>query len=101
MNTATLKKSDVVTEALVKSGSLSIYPNPSSGNVNLEFTLDQADDAGIEVYNSFHEKVYVIKKRVEASENNKLQVDGLPPGVYLVIFTRGSETATQKFIVKP
>lgn len=80
---------------------LNIYPNPSSGAVTIGFAPEEQDDAELEIYNSFHEKVYSAKRQVNATGANKLQVDGLIPGIYVVVFKSGRETATYKFLVNP
>lgn len=94
------EKAEVIKDAGNAAGSFKIYPNPSSGDVTLSFALDEQDEAGIEVYNSFREKVYSAKKHVESGENNKVQIDGLKPGMYIVVFTTRRETTTYKFTVK-
>jgi hypothetical protein len=72
---------------------MSIYPNPASGQVNVEFE----GKGNITVYNMLGQTVY----HVENVENKKdISLNNMATGVYFVTVRSGNAIATQKLIVK-
>jgi len=73
--------------------SLSVIPNPTSGQATVKFE----GKGTITVYNMLGQKVY----HIENVENEKIiLLNNMASGVYFVTVRSGDETATQKLVVK-
>jgi len=82
---------------------LSISPNPvsQSGHLMLKFNADKTGELEVNVTNM--EGRSVIKTVMQAYEgvnNGHLMLDGLPPGVYSIIFKLNNVRETHQLIVK-
>src|SRR6185312_11971302 len=66
-----------------------MYPNPASGETNIEFTLKQDKNVNVEVYNMLGEKVYSAEQGTMAAGNHLININtaSLHTGVYFVRFT--------------
>jgi len=72
---------------------LNVYPNPTSGHVNVNFE----GKGNITIYNMLGQTVY----HVENVENQKdIPLNNMATGVYFVTVRSGNAMATQKLIVK-
>jgi hypothetical protein len=72
---------------------MSVYPNPASGQVKVNFE----GKGNITVYNMLGQAVY----HAENVENTKaISLSNMTAGVYFVTVRSGNATATQKLIVK-
>ncbi|HTH57057.1 MAG TPA: T9SS type A sorting domain-containing protein [Cyclobacteriaceae bacterium] len=68
------------------SNCLSIYPNPVRDSFSIEMTTDEDDEAVIDLFNQYGQKVgESIKTRVIADQKNTIKVDAssLPTNIYL------------------
>ena len=72
--------------------SFSIYPNPTDGQLNIQFNGSYS----YTLYNSFGQQVMTGK----ANGSQKLNVSNLAKGVYLLQLNNGQQTNTEKVIVK-
>lgn len=72
-----------------------ISPNPSVGQVVLEFQDPEAQEASISFTNVFGQQVYTAS---QLSSGTVLVLQSLPSGVYTVTFTVGNEVISSKFI---
>jgi hypothetical protein len=80
---------------------LSLYPNPNNGNFNLNFVAEGAGSATLFVADLTGKTVTNQTITVTEGENNiPVSLDGVVPGIYLVRFTVGENTFTQKVIVE-
>ncbi len=80
---------------------LKIYPNPSTGTVNLEFSQHLSSAASIEVYNAMGSLIYVLD--VAPNEGDvKLSFDlgDEGPGLYVVRAVFEKVGVTQKVLIK-
>jgi len=73
--------------------SMSVVPNPASGNV----TVKDFDKGNITVYNMLGQTVYHVENVVKEVS---IPLNNLSSGVYFVTLRSGSATTTQKLIVK-
>ncbi|MCF6132952.1 T9SS type A sorting domain-containing protein [Flavobacterium wongokense] len=71
---------------------LSIYPNPSNGKFNIQFT--QPENGMMEVYNAIGQKI------IEQEFRSELDLSGYSKGVYLLKFTAGNYSTTKKVVVE-
>jgi hypothetical protein len=72
---------------------LSVYPNPSNGIIQIDFENNEA--AVLSVKNSLGEIVFILEFNVE---NSQIDLSHLPAGVYVLILEIGAKTETCKFI---
>jgi hypothetical protein len=81
--------------------SLSIYPNPTSGNVNISFQLEQNEEVSVTITNMLGESVINTGEVTKFGGQHSLIVDGsfLPDGIYMVNLHVGEQIITKKLIV--
>lgn len=80
---------------------LSLYPNPSSDNVNISFMMDNAADVTIYVTDMLG-KVIINTGTVSKSAGQQhltINGDSLPDGVYFVNLMVGDQLQTEKLII--
>ena len=80
---------------------LLIYPNPASGNINIQLNLEQKQNVMISVYNVIGELVYSEKHEKKSGIFTR-QLDGsaLSNGMYLILLQTGEKLITRKFIIQ-
>lgn len=95
---ASSSRSAVVTrEEQPASEAISIFPNPTTGQLNI--SLDTDLDAQVDVFDLFGKK---IQSRNIAAGTRTLQIDlsGYAKGMYLIHVSKGGETSTHKVILQ-
>jgi len=79
------------------------YPNPFSGETNISFTLEEATNISIDVYNMNGQKVNaLINADFNAGSHNikwNAEADGVPEGVYFLRLVTPTEVITRKVIL--
>lgn len=80
---------------------LSIAPNPARGSVVVTLTLDGPGAASVIVYDVLGRKMAVLHDGPLAAGTNSLRLDvtGLPPGVYVVRAAANRSAASQRITV--
>ena len=74
-------------ESLTK-GSIDIYPNPSSGLININYELVVPAKVDISVYNLLGAVVYKqSENKMTGASNDKMDLSSLSEGMYLLEFT--------------
>ncbi|PCH66639.1 MAG: hypothetical protein COC01_07540 [Bacteroidetes bacterium] len=80
---------------------LLIYPNPTSGNINIQLNLDQKQNIVISVYSVIGELLYSEKHENKSGKFNKqLDVSALSDGMYLVLLQTGEKMIARKLIIQ-
>jgi len=77
---------------------LGIHPNPTSGNLNVNFELEQSENVTIEVLDLLGKSVSVQNFGTLVSGAQKLNMDlsDLNSGIYFVKINAGNKVSTQK-----
>ena len=82
-----------------------IYPNPSSGQVNISFTLENEMPVSIEIFNMEGQKVATLVESTMKAGTHSIQWNGsadegyeLGSGIYLCTLKSNSVIATKKLI---
>jgi hypothetical protein len=76
-----------------------IYPNPSNGNFNVEFSSIEGLDYSIQIMDAMG-RVISTKEGVTAMNNNVRIDANLPSGVYIVKTIVGSETMVDRVSIR-
>jgi hypothetical protein len=80
---------------------LKIYPNPSDGKFTVDVTLDKIMPGHIKVYSLSNNQV--IDSKYEEGKDNysfNFSLNGLPSGIYFVLFESQQGTKLRKIIIK-
>jgi hypothetical protein len=84
---------------VVNKNVISVYPNPASNLLNLEFQSNKLEKVNIEMINLLGEKVFSKTFQTQIGENNiQLEVDKIPSGIYLLQIKGKDNIFIQKVI---
>ena len=80
---------------------LKVFPNPSSGKINIEFVLNDNSPVNIELFNSSGQKLKTISGLQTFAGKNQIERDltKYSSGIYWITVRTDSVTETRKFIV--
>ena len=79
-----------------------LYPNPTSDDANIQFSLDKEQNVSIEVYNMLGQSMYSLNEGMMSSGQHTITIPGkgLTSGVYFVKFTTDNASTTQKLVIQ-
>ena len=81
-----------------------ILPNPCSGPVKLEFSIDHSAETTIGIYNLTGQRVAeILRKKIPAGKHSAdfdTRKIGLKPGIYVIRMQAGNEIEPEKIIVR-
>jgi len=80
------------------SGNVSVYPNPTSENMNITLFNNKSTDVTMTVLNMVGGTVMTEKFVAERGASKQVNIKELPVGIYLAKFETASGTFTQKII---
>ncbi len=90
-----LSQSSVATKESISDNKFSIYPNPTTGLLNIHIS-DPSKEIRIEIYNMLGVLVY---KQTEVSEINSMDLNNQANGLYIIkLIVDSNKTATRTFI---
>jgi hypothetical protein len=81
---------------------LKLYPNPSAGEVTIEYYLNRSELVEIALYDNFGKLVYKLKNRTPHDVGiYKITLNGveLPNGIYLCTLKTENEQKTEKLVI--
>lgn len=81
---------------LAPGANFSIYPNPVSREINLQFKNSAAFPAAVNIINTLGETVYA--RTVADASDQELDVSGLAPGFYVLQIQNSTSASSAKFI---
>ena len=85
-------------EETILSGNISIFPNPSTGEVFINTELSNINTMDLKVYNAIGEAVVTKKINVSSGET-KINLSSKPDGIYLFEVKTSEGTITKKVII--
>jgi hypothetical protein len=76
------------------------YPNPASNQINIEINPAwQTKNCLIELFNQSGQRVKSMEILPNSESSASINVEEVPPGLYLLKFTSGKLTSTRKMII--
>ena len=90
----TVSLADGISE-LNQQNSLTLYPNPTTGLINITGKLDAGN---IEIYNVAGQKV--MSEEIQNSLNHQLNLSGFNPGMYLLKYYTKTKVYHAQFVLK-
>ena len=87
-------------DEVIAENSFSIYPNPFTGQLTIEFNLPQTSMVSIQIFNAMGTKVAELHHGQLAAGQQRFtwHAGDLPKGMYLCRLQMGQKTTTQKII---
>ena len=87
-----------INESMSAENDIDIFPNPSTGLINIHTSTKNEEEQFVEVYNLLGAKIHVSEK--SKLSNYTLNLSNQPKGVYVVKIYRGEKCTTRKIIVQ-
>ncbi|MFC2130363.1 SBBP repeat-containing protein [Bacteroidota bacterium] len=80
---------------------LNIYPNPTNGLINIEYSVDSPGNVSLELYDILGNKVAIITEGYKTISNHIIQfnTDNISNGVYYIVMKRGNLSICNKIII--
>jgi subtilisin-like proprotein convertase family protein len=76
----------------------SLYPNPNTGDFNVQFNSTSAENINLSVYDIRGRQVYLNTYANNGFFNQNIQLNNLQSGIYLVKVKDGKNEITKKFV---
>lgn len=79
-----------------------IYPNPSTGNINIRFNISQPENVRIIIYDIWGRKVRTLisEAMVPGNKNVEFGAEDFPGGIYFIRIEAGKYQETMKLILQ-
>ena len=87
-----------INESMSVENDIEIFPNPSTGLINIHTSTKNDEEQFVEVYNLLGAKIHVSEK--SKLSNYTLNLSNQPKGVYFVKVYRGEKCITRKIVVQ-
>ena len=81
---------------------LKLYPNPSNGNVTIEYNLTQSEEVEVTLHDNFGKPVYILKNKTPHEAGvYKITLSGveLPNGIYYCTLKTENSQKTEKWVM--
>ncbi len=79
---------------------ISVYPNPASDYVLVEYLLDQSSDLNIKMINAIGQVVNAKKLGFVQNGTSRLDTSNLPSGVYMIQISNGDKQLTRRISIE-
>jgi subtilisin-like proprotein convertase family protein len=83
-----------------KISSFQSYPNPSKGNINIQFNGKSTTDISIALYDLLGRKLFDEKYPNKSDFNENIQLKNIKPGVYILTVIDGERKEEKKIIIE-
>jgi hypothetical protein len=88
----------VSTVSTTEGAELKVYPNPTSDVLNVNFTLETADDVMYIMTDMTGRVVNILNSKNVTNETQSINVSGLASGVYMITAKTSKGTSTERFV---
>jgi hypothetical protein len=78
---------------------IQLFPNPNNGTFTLIFDKDNQPDR-LEIYNSLGQLIYSLIPENDLSNSININLNNATTGVYLLMFEKGKNRITKRFVIK-
>lgn len=85
--------------AIKNTGEFKLYPNPSTGAINIHFVKEQGREAIVKVYDAIGSLVYSDKLNIAAERMQALNLERLQAGVYTLLVQTDIGVITERMVV--
>ena len=85
----------------VLENSFRVYPNPTSGDIFLEYQLNSKTALSLEIFNSFGQEIYTQENQLPSSPGYyevSIPSSELPPGTYMINLNTEEQRFFRKFV---
>lgn len=89
-----------INEASWLNNAVSIYPNPTTGVLNVDFTNLNNDNVKVSVFNIVGSEVFTSTTAVNGTAKEAIDMSSMSNGIYFVRVTAGNESMTSKVSVQ-
>jgi len=91
----------ISTNELIAANEMNIFPNPTSGELNVEFTLSDNSFGNINVLDLLGKRVHTITNQTfyQGENNFQIDTDNLTSGIYFLQISAEGKQTTRKFQV--
>jgi hypothetical protein len=91
-----------VPEVIASQLNFSVYPNPFTNSINIEYTTEAAETIHVSIYNVLGERVMDVMNKETAGGKHTFPLDasGLTPGIYYCKLESGRKLAVSTYIIK-
>ncbi|MEM7101756.1 MAG: T9SS type A sorting domain-containing protein [Bacteroidota bacterium] len=87
-------------EEVIRENSLMVFPNPSSGFIEVSYDLLSSEDVSYHVTNVLGQQLYnTNQKRLRGLVNDQLDLTHLSTGVYFLTIRIGEEKITERILI--
>jgi len=85
-------------EELIFDQSIELFPNPTSGNAQLQLDLERTSDLTIQITNQLGQVVDFLEEKRVGFGNIELNTAALTPGIYYITISNGEVVSTKKLL---
>lgn len=80
---------------------VTIYPNPTTGLLNIDINNSNSNTLLIRIFNSVGNEIYSASENKSGKNYNKqIDLEGLANGIYTIQLSAGTDVVTQKLIIQ-
>lgn len=77
-----------------------LYPNPSNGNFNIQFSTESAEDVKVLVHDLFGRKIYEKQFANKGVFNENIELKTVQKGIYFLTVIDGDRKEVKKIVIK-
>lgn len=81
---------------LAREDAMRIFPNPTTGIINIEFNLTSEEDVTVRVMNAVGEVIEVTEQTNVSNDNMQVDITGFASGVYFIETSIGAEKVVSR-----
>ncbi|MCD6067865.1 MAG: hypothetical protein K0S33_2691 [Bacteroidetes bacterium] len=78
---------------------IAVFPNPSTGVINMAFALSNQSDVKIDVTNMLGQSVYTSLEKAMSAGTKTIDLSHVSKGVYLVTISTGKDKMVRKVVI--
>ncbi len=84
---------------VANNGTFNVYPNPTSGTINIDFAKEQGKAVQLRVYNTLGSLVYSSSLAIAANRNQEIHLEELGTGVYTLLVQTDKGVIAERVVI--